>query len=103
MAIYTTDLKTSLTIERTAGDNDPVTTIELLNKTVQKTPDKVALCYKNNYDSWNKVTYVEYKSYVQKVAKCFIKLGLSQKGVVAILAWNCPEWTIAALAAIHAG
>lgn len=83
---------------------EALTLPQLLNKSVELFPDRAALKFKkSDSDEWNVITYKEYKSRAVKIAKCFIKLGLKEFESVAVLAFNCPEWFIAELAAIHAG
>lgn len=83
---------------------EALTLPQLLNKAVELYPDHAALKYKkNDSEEWSVITYKEYKSRAEKIAKCFIKLGLKEFESVAVLAFNCPEWFIAELAAIHAG
>lgn len=81
----------------------PLTVIEFFSSTVDNFPLHSALASRDENGKWNFLCYREYKSRVDKMAKVFIKLGLNERGVVAILAWNCAEWVIAALGAIHAG
>lgn len=37
------------------------------------------------------------------MAKAFIKLGLEPHNAVGVLAFNCPEWFLSQLGAVHAG
>lgn len=103
MEIYTSDINQLVKIQRKEDDMEPITMIEFFNQSVEKFLDHDALAYRDSNGVWNKVNYKEYKSRVEKIAKVFINLGLKQRGVVAVLAWNSPEWVISALAAIHAG
>lgn len=72
---------------------------------VELHPNLAAMKFKKtpNDSNWSTITYREYHERVEKIAKAFIKLGLEKSGCVAILAFNCPEWFISELAAIHAG
>jgi AMP-binding enzyme len=82
----------------------PITVIELFRRTVETFPDRVALMTKDASDQeWRPLTYRAYKERVDHVAKVFLKLGLVRHGTVAVFAFNCAEWLIAELAAIHAG
>lgn len=78
---------------------------ELLDRAVEYYPNHVALKFKEEEGSekWSELTYKEYKDCVDKIAKCFIKLGLKVHESVAILGYNSKEWFISELAAIHAG
>jgi long-subunit acyl-CoA synthetase (AMP-forming) len=98
-----TNLNEKVKIKSHPDDFKPSTVIDFFNDTVENFPSHSALASRDGNGKWNFITYREYKSRVEKASKIFIKLGLSERGVVAILAWNCPEWVIAALGAIHAG
>jgi long-chain-fatty-acid--CoA ligase ACSBG len=83
---------------------DPVTVVDLFEKTVGKYPERFAMMVKDEVaNKWNGISWREYKSRVEKVAKVFIKLGLERYGTVGVLAFNCVEWFVSELAAIHAG
>lgn len=103
MEYRTSDINQFVKITSKDGDIEPMTMIKFFNKTVENFPDHDALAYRDLNGIWHKINYREYKIRVEKIAKVFIKMGLKQRGVVAILAWNSPEWVISALAAIHAG
>lgn len=103
MVFRTSDINQLIDITRYDGDTEPITVIEYFRKTVEKFPSEDALAYKDTNENWVKINYEEYHRQVEKLAKVFIKMGLKQRGVVAILAWNSPKWVITALAAIHAG
>lgn len=103
MDYRTSDINQLVKITRHDGDMEPITMIEFFNKTIEEFPDRDALAYRDWSGVWHKINYREYKNRVEKIAKVFMKLGLKSKGVVAILAWNSPEWVISAMAAIHAG
>lgn len=77
---------------------------QLLSKAVELYPNHAALKFKESgNEKWSVITYNDYKSRAEKIAKCFIKLGLKEYESVAVLAFNCPEWLIAEVATIHAG
>jgi long-subunit acyl-CoA synthetase (AMP-forming) len=103
MDYRTSDIKQLVRIIRKDGDIEPITMVNSFNKTVEEFPDRDALAYRDSSGVWHKINYREYKNRVENIAKVFIKLGLKERGVVAILAWNSAEWVISALAAIHAG
>lgn len=99
-----TDLRKKVQIFRSFGDDEPLNIPELFSKIVDGHGDRMALMVKNQQtQQWQGITYKEYKSKVEKIAKVFIKLGLERHGAVAVLASNCLEWFISDLAAIHAG
>lgn len=82
----------------------PTTVLEVFNKTVEQFPDRMAMMSKNEVtNEWIGITFSMYKQRVEKIAKVFIKLGLESRGIVAVFAFNCAEWLISELAAIHAG
>ncbi|XP_055388941.1 very long-chain-fatty-acid--CoA ligase bubblegum [Condylostylus longicornis] len=81
---------------------EPMSIVELFDDIVEKYPDSPALMYKNEQLKWTPITYSEYKNKVEQIAKAFIKLGLEEHHSVGILAFNCPEWFISGLAAVHA-
>jgi long-chain-fatty-acid--CoA ligase ACSBG len=83
---------------------DPVTVVDLFEKTVGNYPERFAMIVKDDVtNNWSGISWKEYKSRVEKVAKVFIKLGLERYGTVGVLAFNCVEWFVSELAAIHAG
>lgn len=83
---------------------EPTTVMEAFNTTVEKYPEHNALMFKDEITKqWNEITYKDYKSCVEKMAKVFIKLGLERHGTVAVLAFNSVEWFISEMAAVHAG
>ena len=45
----------------------------------------------------------QYEQNVHQTAKAFIKLGMSARSSVGVLAFNCAEWFYSAMGAIHAG
>lgn len=84
---------------------DPITIPDLFKQTVDRFPHTKALMFKEYVtdNNWSGITYHEYYTKVEHMAKIFIKLGLKRRGVVAVLASNCAEWFISEMAAIHAG
>ena len=74
----------------------------MLNNTVSRYPDGIAMAVKRN-DEWVKWTYAQYLDDVKTVAKAFIKLGLKPFHSVNILGFNAPEWHISAVATVIAG
>lgn len=77
---------------------------ECFKEIVKIFPDRKALVVQNEVSKlWQSLTYVEYQSQVEKIAKAFIKLGLRRHGVVAVFAHNSVEWILSEVAAIHSG
>ncbi|KAG5669652.1 hypothetical protein PVAND_017536 [Polypedilum vanderplanki] len=99
--IRTTKLNKKVDIIRHKDDFEPITVIDFFKETVEKFPNTNALV--NFSENKHFISYQIYQTYVEKIAKIFIKLGLERHGVVAILAWNSSEWVISALGAIHSG
>lgn len=86
------------------GKIEPISVIQLFNKTVEKYPNHPALKQKNPITKdYEVISYHDYKERVEKIAKVFIKLGLERHGTVAILGFNSVEWFVAHLGAIFAG
>lgn len=80
------------------------TITDCFDETVRSFPDRKALVVQDEVTKqWKSLTYADYKSQVEKIAKAFIKLGLRRHGVVAVFAHNSVEWILSELAAIHAG
>mgnify|MGYP002655274822 CR=1 FL=1 len=91
-------------IDDAAASIDPISVPEVFSQTVANFPNLKALMYKNEETKeWTAITFKEYKDRVEHMAKVFIKLGLERHGTVAVLAFNCVEWFVAEMAAIHAG
>lgn len=78
------------------------TVMEVFEKTAKQHADRPALKVKRD-GKWVTTTWGEYRKQVRTVAKAFIELGLEPGKGVAIIGFNCPEWSIADMAAIYAG
>lgn len=86
------------------GAREPITLTDLFSKIVRDYGDNAALAYKaDGNNQWNKITYNEYKTRVDHMAKVFIQLGLKRYHSVAVLAFNSVEWFVTEMATIHAG
>ncbi|XP_031769185.1 long-chain-fatty-acid--CoA ligase ACSBG2 isoform X2 [Galleria mellonella] len=81
----------------------PLSVPGLLNQTVARYPDGIALASKKEDGKWHKLTYTQYREKVRIIAKAFLKLGLERYHSVCILGFNSEQWFVADLAAIHAG
>lgn len=68
---------------------EPISLIEAFGKTVENFPNNKALMFKDEKtQEWKGISYREYKSQVDKIAKVFIKIGLERHGTVAALVWS---------------
>lgn len=81
----------------------PITIPALMKQICDNYSNHMALMQKGENNEWKGITYKEYRERVEKMAKVFIKLGLEQRGSVAVLAFNSVEWFVTEFAAIHAG
>ena len=52
---------------------------------------------------WEPTSWQDYADQVQRAAKALISLGIERGDTVAILSFNCPQWTIMAFAAMAIG
>lgn len=93
------------TVEILAPASSKLKTIpECFGEIVKKFPNRKALVMQDEVSKlWKSLTYREYKSQVEKIAKVFIKLGLRRHGVVAVFAHNSMAWILSEVAALHAG
>jgi len=96
----------------------PMTVMELFDKAVAKNPNKVALRHegmgvlkKNQLvpepvplKKWARQwTWNEYREDVRKAGRAMLELGVAEHDTVSIFGFNCPEWFIAFLGAMHCG
>ncbi|MGA9837460.1 MAG: AMP-binding protein, partial [Gemmatimonadaceae bacterium] len=80
----------------------PQTIPQALDRTARECADLPALRWKDA-GAWQSLSWSGYRRQVRLAARGFISLGLEPGKGVAIVGPNCPEWFVAALAAIHAG
>ncbi|XP_065357517.1 very long-chain-fatty-acid--CoA ligase bubblegum [Calliphora vicina] len=85
------------------GAEEPISIPGLLKRSVNNYPDYPALRTKKGKGEYTTVTYKQYEQKVHQTAKAFIKLGMSSRSAVGVLAFNCAEWFYSAMGAIHAG
>ncbi|CAD7086321.1 unnamed protein product [Hermetia illucens] len=85
------------------GADEPISIPGLFKRAVREFGDVEALKFKDDKNEWQAITYKEYERRVHHVAKAFIKLGLEPHNAVGVLAFNCPEWFLSQLGAVHAG
>lgn len=78
------------------------TVMQVLDEAAQRWGSQPALAQKKN-GSWKKTSWAEYRAAVRKVARGFMKLGVTPGTGVAIIGWNSPEWFFADVGAIYAG
>lgn len=78
------------------------TVMEVFDKTAKEHADRPALKVKRN-GQWVTTTWAEYRDQVRSAAKSLLTLGLTPGKGVSIIGFNCPEWSIADMAAIYAG
>jgi len=81
---------------------DKLTVMKVFEATADKYSDKVALRVKRG-GKWKETKWNAYRDEVRTAAKAFIKLGVEPGKGVSILAFNCPQWHVADLAAIYVG
>jgi len=75
---------------------------DALDHTAHACADLPALRWKED-GQWASLTWSGYRQQVHLAARGFLSLGLERGKGVAIIGYNCPEWFVAALAAVHAG
>ena len=75
---------------------------DALDHTAHACADLPALRWKED-GQWASLTWSGYRRQVHLAARGFLSLGLERGKGVAIIGYNCPEWFVSALAAVHAG
>ncbi|KAI8121071.1 Very long-chain-fatty-acid--CoA ligase bubblegum [Lucilia cuprina] len=85
------------------GAEEPLSIPGLLKRSVNNYADYPAIKTKKGKGEYTTVTYRQYEQHVHQTAKAFIKLGMSARSSVGVLAFNCAEWFYSAMGAIHAG
>ena len=103
-------------------DYKPVSVYTRMKRVVDQVPEHPALgsyfdCYLFEFNIfikfqnivseldgvWKEIKYSSYWRLCNEAAKSFIKLGLKQSEVVAIIGFNAPAWMISMYGAIFAG
>jgi long-subunit acyl-CoA synthetase (AMP-forming) len=79
-----------------------LTVIQVFEKAAQTYAARSAYQVKRG-GHWLGTSWSEYRTLVLNAAKGLIELGVQPGKAVVCLGGNCPQWSIAALAAIHAG
>lgn len=77
--------------------------MQALDNAAETFSQRTALRHKTASGQWQSRSWTEYRSDVRLAAKGFIALGLETGKAVALIGFNCPQWLVADLAAIHAG
>jgi long-subunit acyl-CoA synthetase (AMP-forming) len=80
----------------------PQTIPHALERTARAFADLPALRWKEA-GTWQSLSWSAYRQQVRLAARGFLALGLEPGKGVAIIGYNCPEWLVADLAAVHAG
>ena len=75
---------------------------QALERTAAACADLPALRWKEDGE-WQSLSWSAYCRQVRLAARGFLALGLEPGKGVAIIGYNCPEWLVADLAAVHAG
>eukprot|EP00762_Andalucia_godoyi_P006302 ANDGO_05864.mRNA.1 Very long-chain-fatty-acid--CoA ligase bubblegum len=107
---WVTDVRETMLREKIGdglGASEPLTVMQLFEKTVADHPSAPALCYKPNGNGegseWKQIVFSEYLALVRQVARGLISLGVERFDAVSILASNSYQWFVANYAAIYAG
>jgi long-subunit acyl-CoA synthetase (AMP-forming) len=82
--------------------NMPTRVIDAFEQTAVARGDHPALRFIRNA-TWQTVSWKEYRLQVRRAARALMALGVVPGDHVTILGFNCAEWFVADLAAIHAG
>lgn len=78
------------------------TVMEVFERTAKQHADRPALKVKRG-GQWVTTTWAQYRDQVRTAAKALVELGVEPGKGVAIIGFNCPEWSIVDMAAIYAG
>jgi long-subunit acyl-CoA synthetase (AMP-forming) len=89
--------------DTTFRDRPPETVMQALDTAAKTYAQRPALRHKTAAGQWQSRSWAEYRDDVRLAAKGLIALGLEPGKAVTLIGFNCPQWLIADLAAIHAG
>jgi long-subunit acyl-CoA synthetase (AMP-forming) len=89
--------------DTTFRDRPPETVMQALDTAATTYANRPALRHKAPSGQWESRSWAQYRSDVRLAAKGLIALGLEPGKAVTLIGFNCPQWLIADLAAIHAG
>jgi long-subunit acyl-CoA synthetase (AMP-forming) len=84
-------------------DRPPQTVMQTLDAAVQKYGKGPALRWKTGAGVWKDMSWADYQAETKRAAKGMIALGLEPHKGVSLIGFNCKEWLVGNLAAIHAG
>ncbi|MEK7403312.1 MAG: AMP-binding protein [Gemmatimonadota bacterium] len=76
--------------------------MDVMDRAARTHGPKPALRVRRN-NSWKSYTWGEYHQQVRQAARALIALGAKPGSGVCLLAYNCPEWFFADIAAIYVG
>jgi long-chain acyl-CoA synthetase len=80
----------------------PHNLVEMLARTVKRSPDKPALIWKEK-NEWREISYQNLWGWIRDFAFGLERLGLRPDGKVAIISENQPRWLISDLAVLSLG
>jgi long-subunit acyl-CoA synthetase (AMP-forming) len=84
-------------------DRPPETVMQAFDAAVEKFGKRPALRWKTAAGAWKDQSWDDYRAEVRRAAKGLIALGLEPQKGVSLIGFNCKEWLVGNLAAIHAG
>jgi long-subunit acyl-CoA synthetase (AMP-forming) len=89
--------------ETTFRERPPETVMQALETAAKTYAKRPAVRHKTASGQWQSRSWAEYSADIRLAAKGFIALGLEPGKAVTLIGFNCPQWLVADLAAIHAG
>ncbi|MGM0577495.1 MAG: AMP-dependent synthetase/ligase [Myxococcota bacterium] len=78
------------------------TVMQTLERTAERYGERPAMAVKRD-GRWETTSWADYRDQVRRAARAFIHLGVQPGSGVSIIGYNCPQWFVADLGAIHAG
>jgi long-subunit acyl-CoA synthetase (AMP-forming) len=84
-------------------DRPPQTVMQALDLVVEEHAKAPALRAKTKSGVWKDTAWADYRADIRRAAKGLIALGLEPGKGVTLIGFNCPQWLIGNLGAIHAG
>ncbi len=76
--------------------------MDVLDSTSGRRGDAPALRSKRD-GVWQTTSWRDYREQVRQAARALMALGVAPRQCITITAFNCPEWFLSDLGAIHAG
>jgi long-subunit acyl-CoA synthetase (AMP-forming) len=89
--------------ETSFRERPPETVMQALDIAAKKFADRPALSHKDASGQWQRRSWATYRDEVRLAAKGLVALGLEPGKAATLIGFNCPQWLIGNLAAIHAG